>query len=230
MTLPLASVKEGPYLVSRWLKIQVLLDASELQALMTELSPFSIFCVSSVVDKSSAGVLHQLFYESYLSYITALKRGEAIDEQETQHLFSSVWTRTLDSLYTQEINEEKLIIRIKEPVIQLRPASFVFSSLDQKIYPMVKGKQSISWGLEFSYPHLYQDPHTKDVCSVAKEKRFVNTAFFRQLMRFLRKASLPVTFIKDDLSLTTSLRIGKKMIPDIMHHPQLLKHHLSVKE
>ena len=51
MNLPISTLKkEGIYQGSKWLKLQVLCDREELASLFKELSPFSIYPLTGIVD------------------------------------------------------------------------------------------------------------------------------------------------------------------------------------
>jgi len=91
------------------------------------------------------------------------------------------------------------------------------------------GSQSCSWGLQFSYPHLFQNENYK-VFQVNKEVKFVNNHLFKQLKSWLRANSMPTTFITSSGKVFCSpIKIGKSCCGWINMHPQLQQLGLKVK-
>jgi hypothetical protein len=129
-------------------------------------------------------------------------------------------TCSLETLYAIQVGEKQLIKPIK-PIIQLQAHHFFYSSLDGKFHPMVLSQESISWGLQFSYPQLFQDPKTKTIAKVVDSEEFPNTDLFSRLQKKMRECSLATPFIIDGMRVNSPIRIGKQARTWINQHPQL---------
>ncbi len=201
---------EGTLRVSKWIKIQVLLDLSEMEELIQHLQPFHCLDTSRVVSSFS----HD-FLEDYKNYLETLK----------DPIKSCVWTTSLDPLYAMKVGEEKYLIKSLMPTIQIQAHQFFYSDLDKKFHPMVLSKDSISWGVQFSYPQLYQDPKTQ---AFHKCTDLQNTHLFLKLSKWLRVYSCPTPFMVEGRKVNVPIRIGKKVFLWIKDHPQMRQRGLEV--
>ncbi len=77
---------------------------------------------------------------------------------------------------------------------------------------MVQSSDSISWGVQFSYPQLFQDPHTRKVVKIADQDAFENTALFTSLMQWMRSHTLPTPFVVNGVRTNSSIRVGKRAL------------------
>ena len=103
-----------------------------------------------------------------------------------------------------------------------------YSEHDGKFRPMVFGLDSVTWGLQFSYPQLFMDGRTKEAFAVVESEEFPNTALFHQLQRWMRQNTLPTPFLVDGKRVNSPIRLGKACLPWINRHPQLAPKHLQV--
>lgn len=212
--------KEGLLQASKWLKIQVLLDPEEMQDLLHSLGDVYFVVVSEPVSPQGGILPTSTFVQKYADYVHYLKQGDIPPDREFRTFFSCALGKTLDSFFGIPCGEKVLIKPIK-PVIQLQAHHFIYSDLDQKFHPMVFGKESISWGLQFSYPQLFQDPHTKQIVKVKDTPEFPSSEMFTQLRAWIRSHTLPTPFMVDHTRINVPIRIGKKVLSWISAHPQL---------
>ncbi len=219
--------QEGVLQVSKWLHWQVLLDEKEMAALFAHLPAFTIHIVSSLVQEPHGRVSKEQFLEEYTTYTGALKRGEEPDEKRSRPFFSSVLTREQDSLYAMKAGT-KYLIKPLLPVIQLQLHHIFLSSVDGKFYPMVHAVDSITWGVQFSYPQIFQDPRTRDFGKVDGSPRFPNTPLFADLSKWMRKATLPTPFVLNGQKINLPIRLGKECWPWIASHPHLVRKGIAV--
>jgi len=215
------SHKEGILQVSKWLKTQVLLSEEECMHLLEALGDFFIFNVSEPVSLKEAVIPRPLFLERYSMYVQALKQGKIPDTSSLRATFSSIFTLSSDLVYAMPIKEEKFLIKPTLPVVQLQLHHFYFSSLDRSFHPLVFGPESVTWGLQFSYPQLYQDPHMRTIAKISKSDVFPNTELYLRLVSWIRKETQPTPFLYQDTKLYAPLRIGKKSLEWVKNHPQL---------
>lgn len=219
---------EGTLHVSKWLKTQVLLSAEEMERLLGDLSSFSFYNVSEVVFRENAELSREGFLQHYREYTTRLKQGELPEERKLRRYFSSVMSVTPDVLYAFEAKPQHFLIKPIRPVIQLQLHHFLHSKIDGKFYPMTLSQESVTWGIQFSYPQIFQHPQTHAFEKVGNHAAFPNTALYLQLTKWLRNFSVPTTFIYQEKATSVPIRIGKEVLPWIHHHPQLTSQGLAV--
>jgi hypothetical protein len=209
------------YNVSKWIKHQVLLDDDEMRALFAHLGSFFLYNVSEVVADSQ--IFQDQFLKRYTAYIASLKNGQLI---EARRDFSPVLSTVAEALHSHEVKTGYFLTKPCLPVIQLQLHHFLPSTADGKFYPMVLSQESISWGLQFSYPQIFQNQHTQTYAKV--DATFPNTALFSKLTKWLREFSAPTTFLWNNVKTSTPIRLGKKCFSWINTHPQLLSKGVSV--
>lgn len=220
--------EEGVLRVSKWLKYQVLLSSDEMRELCAALDPFSIYSVSGVVKASETLITQNTFLEKYSAYVQALQSGQIPQEKELKPFFSSVFTASADILYAMQVGDDKFLIKAIKPVVQLQAHHFFVSSVDGKFHSMVLSDESITWGIQFSYPQIFQDPKTHAFSKVAQTEEFPNSVLFLRLAKWLRHNTLPTPFIHEGKRTNVPMRLGKKCLAWIHNHPGLAKQDLRV--
>ena len=185
---------EGSLQVSKWLKVQVLLDVDEMQQLIQSLGTLFFVVVSEPVKADEAVIFPNVFLEKYASYVDRLKQGQIPNADEFRRFFSCAMSSSLDTFYAIAVANDQFLIKPKQPIVQLQMHHFFYSDLDGKFHPMVLSTDSISWGLQFSYPQLFQDPITRQVVKVIDSPDFPNTAMFTKLLKWMRHFTLPTPF------------------------------------
>ncbi len=219
---------EGILQVSKWLKVQVLLDLEEMQQLVQMLGTLYFVVVSEPVKQDEAVIFPNLFLDKYAAYIALLKQGQVPNVDEFRRFFSCAISSTLETFYAIPAGNEKFLIKPKKPVLQLQAHHFFYSDLDGKFHPMVLSTGSISWGLQISYPQLFQDPATRKVVKIVDSPDFPNTALFSKLLKWMRSFTLPTPFEVHGTRINAPIRIGKKSLAWIKNHPQLKQRGIEV--
>lgn len=194
-------------------------------SLCDALSPFFLFSVGEVVLQEEIEISKELFLSTYARYICALKEGKILEDKRVRRIFSSALTSSSDCLYKMAVRENGWLVKVRQPLIQLQCHAFFFSSLDQSFHPMILAKESISWGIQFSYPQIFQDPHTQ---KMEKVSGFSNTELFRRLIRWLRNETQPALFLWEGKKIASTMRIGKMCRSWVHCHPQLKEKGLCV--
>jgi hypothetical protein len=211
----------GPSLqASKWQKCPVLLDVNEMGELFKALGSFWIIQISGLIPTGQEIIGQEAFLEVYSHYIDSLKRGENTTDSRLRPYFSSVLTTNLESLYTVTINETHGLVKVHQPVIQLQGHRFDYSFADGKFRSMVLGYDSILWGLQFSYPHLYQNDQL-EVFTVREGAQFPNTALFKQLQKWMRMHTIATPIEVEGKRVNVPIRLGKQCLSWINSHPQL---------
>jgi hypothetical protein len=224
-SLRIGSGTELPLQASKWLDLQLLIDIDEMRDLFTALGDFEIFQVGMVCGIDDGIISKEKFLEVYEAYLDCLKKGKIPEEKTYRPYFSSIFTTSRDHLFHIVIGNDRHIIRVEKPVLQMQANRISYSPADGKIRPMVFSKDSILWGLQFSYPQLFQDSMTKDVFTVSDTPQFPNTPLYRKLQLFLRQNTIPTPFQvsgdQGDVRINVPMRLGKKCLSWINSHPQL---------
>lgn len=228
-SLRLGTGKELPLQASKWLDLQLLIDADEMQSLFSSLGEFKIFRVGSVCGIQEGEISKSAFLGHYARYVECLKQGLVPEEKEYRPIFSSIFTLVDDHVFQIVVGNEKRILRVDKPVLQLQVNQIAYSTADGKFRGMVYGKESILWGIHFSFPQLFQDAATKEVFSVMNDPQFPNTALYRQLQLWTRQNTLPTPFQVGEQRINVPMRLGKACFSWINSHPQLINSGFVVK-
>jgi hypothetical protein len=220
---------EGPLKVSKLLKVPVLIDAEEMEALLQVLEEvqghLSFYQVQGICKKGEGVFSKEGFSGIYRDYIDVLKGG-ALPLNRFKAPFSSALSSTSEILYSIPLENDQHIIKATEPIIQLQENQIQYSQEDMTFRSMVYGQETISWGLYFTYPQIFQDPKTHDIYPV--DVTFPNTLLFRALQKWIREFTVATPFIVEGKKLNVPIRLGKKCFAWINNHAQLKEKKISV--
>ena len=220
-SLRLVNLTDEPaFQASKWLKIPVLLEPSEMESLFKELGEFLIFMTSSVTKKGEGLVSHEDFLKCYRSYVDGLKSGKPLPESSYRPYFSSCITISPDHLCLAPVSNDKQLISIYKPVIQMQAHAMDYSPMDEKFRSMMFGS-SITWGIMFSYPQIFQNPQTKQVDQILKNENYPNSKLFLNLQKWIRQHTTATTFIVKGKKISAPIRLGNECLSWINSHPQL---------
>lgn len=211
---------EGVYQGSKWLKVQALIDKEEMASLLDALGDFWIFPIGGMVD--GLPISKKSFIEEYGRWIEDLQKGKVPSSEDLRKITASVFAEDLDSLWLQPLPSGKFLTKISKPVIQVQAHYFTYSSIDGVFRPMSMGTESIFWGLQFSYPQIYQDAKTMEI------KEVEEGALFRKLQLWVRNFTRPTPFMVDGKKINSPIRLGKRCFSWIHLHPELKKASLGV--
>lgn len=195
---------------SKWLQIQALLDISEMESLFDEIGPIHLFQTGAVVAKGELS--KEEFLNRYKSYINQLK-----DEKIPEAIGTLACTKSIESVSIIHFQNQQEIIKIIKPVIMIQANHIGYSPLEEKFRPMIIGKDSITWGLQFSYPQLFQEKG--ELFKVGEN--FPNTASFKKLQKWMRHMTIPTPFMVEEKKVNVPMRLGKECLSWINKHPQL---------
>lgn len=218
--------KEGILQVSKSRKLPILIDAQEMRALFKELGAFEIFDVSRPLLLESAVIPHETFLSAYERYVEGIQEGRPIEETDLKPLFSSIFTVDRSLVYAMALPNGKYLIKPRYPVVQLQRHHFIVSN---GFHSGVMGAESITWGIQFSYPQLYLNPHTQEISKVDKSPQFPNSELFQRLAVWVRHHTVPTPFIYEEKQVNSPMRLGKNCFSWINNHPSLKVKKLQVK-
>jgi hypothetical protein len=108
------------------------------------------------------------------------------------------------------------------PIIQLQAHTLFYSQLDGQVRSMVRGEGEIHWGIQFSYPQIYQNAQTGQIEKIEDNEKFPNTALFRRLQRWVRDHTRATPLEVGGKRVNLPARLGKQCFSWINRHPQLL--------
>ncbi len=217
-----------PYRASKWLSVALLIDVEEMNSLLKSLENVHIFTVGRVVKLGKGLISQETFLNVYSQYIEQLKKRQVPDDSLYRAFFASVLTTALDHLYSFPVGTDSQLIKIIKPVVQMQAHNLDYSKADEKFRPMVFGQDSVLWGIQFSYPQLFEDPQTHEVYKVNESSQFPNTKLFRTLQRWAREHTIPTPFIVENRMINVPMRLGKSCLSWINNHPQFEKKGLRV--
>ena len=141
-----------------------------------------------------------------------------------RRFFSLMLSASLDVFYAVEVSPGKNVIKASLPVIQIQMFHCFFSSFDHQIRSMVISPESFGWGIQISYPQIYEDPHTHQFSKVLlEEEKFPNSKAFKTIVSWLRKNTQPVPLQEDGGLAYAPFRIGKRSLEKRQTHVGLQK-------
>ncbi len=191
---------QAPYEVSKFLTIQMLLTPSEVEAFFTALGDFELFDNSRVLQNKTP-VTREYFLNEYQNYFYSLK------DKSHKTLGAYAMTCDPDAIFALNVGEKKVLIKPKEPIIQMKEHLFIVGE-EGDFHSGVHGENVFRWGFEMSFPQIFVDPDTRDVHQVMREQRFLNAELFRKGMKWMRHNTRPAPFIIGGVLRRASFRLG----------------------
>jgi len=207
-----------PYQASKWQETLVLLATEEMQALLDHLGDIYIYPLSGLHPVHGPFLQKKSYIETYHQYVGSLKAGTI--PPRLPALIVAITTDP-DHLRGLKVKEGQQMHRVIKPVVQTKEGSLHYSPQEKKFRSMVYGEGAIAWGVQFSYPQLFQDPETKKVENALTGKEFPDAVLFRTIQRWLRKNSSVFSVAIEGEKVNTPARIGKACEGWIHNHPQL---------
>lgn len=206
--------QEGVYQAAKWLKFYALCDDADLVNLFERLGSFAIFPLTGVGEGKELSA--KRFLDKYHSWIDGLKNGIVPEVQEIRSILAAAFVNDFDALWLQEVPGKGYLMKIKKPVIQVQAHWFSYSPVDRVFRPMSLGLRSVFWGLQFSYPQIYQDPTTMELKKVEK------LSLFETIRYWVRDRTRSTPFVVEGTRINTPIRLGKKCFSWINDHPELI--------
>jgi hypothetical protein len=224
MTLRISnSSLEGVYQGSKYLKYQVLCDTQELKSLFDRLDPFLIYPLTGLVDGNP--IPADRFISEYSLWIEQLKNGGIPSDADLRRLLACAFTKESDALWKQEVPGGRYLIKMAKPVIQVQAHFFTYSPVDSVFRPMTMGQGSIFWGLQFSFPQIYQEPKTMELLEVDES---LNSELFQKIKQWTRDETRATPFVVDEKKTNVPIRLGKNCFSWIHCHSQLIEQKIGV--
>lgn len=224
MTLRTSSpALEGLYQGSKYLKHHLLCDAAELALLFEKAAPFRLYPLTGLNDGEA--IDPNRFLTEYESWIEMLKEGKVPPDASLRKILAAAMTAEPEALWKQEVPGGRFIVKIGKPVIQIQAHFFTYSPIDEVFRSMSMGSGAIFWGLQFSYPQIYQDPKTMEFFEVDESP---NTELFQTIKQWVRDTTRATPFVVNGKKTNVPIRLGKNCFSWIENHPQLKDQKISV--
>lgn len=224
--------KEGNLQVSQFLHIQVLLSSKELTSLIEqlqeELEALLLVATGKIAPPQDLIVPPALFCQRYSDYVEELAQGRNPDPTRAQCDFSVSLSCDQSDFFAIEVASGGQLVKPKMPVVQVQAHFMGFSLVDARLRPMVRSSDSIPWGLQFSYPLIFQDPKTSDVHQALREERFQSRLIFQKIQRWMRLHTRSTPFIYKEKRMNVPMRIGHDCFEWVNNHAMLQYHGLMV--
>lgn len=215
---------EEEYQAAKWLKVPVLAEAEEFARLFERLKSFSLHLLGRPAKESCLQISPEAFLASIRSWNAKLQSGLAPTMDDCRSVLASALSADPDCLRMQALADGRSIVKIRRPVIQVQAHFFSFSSEEKSFHSMVFGKESLFWGIQFSYPQIFMDSgEPKKV-----DGSFANTALFQEIRRWARDETRATPFLVGEEKINVPIRLGKSCFSWIRRHPQLLRCNLGV--
>jgi hypothetical protein len=215
---------EGRFEAAKWLKIPMLIDGDECQALLEELGDVLLAPLGQLVIREEAEWKASQLVKEVGKWVFALQEGREVEPRLALAL-----SREPEALWMHEVRPERYLIKVSRPVVIVQPHYFTYSALDGEIRSMSMGPGAIFWGMQFSFPQVYQVDRDVDSGGLVEVEE---GELFRQIRRWAREATRPTPFLlpPDGRRVNHPMRIGKRCMGWVSRHPGLLREGLHVVE
>lgn len=219
---------EGDYRVSKWMNFQLLLNESELLELFKEIEVQHLLCLSHVGIYEDLYLSKQNYLNLYAKYLELLQKDTILESREIIKKLNVAIAYDFQDFYKIPLPDDKILIKMKSPSIQIKPFHFVYNHELEKFLPNVCSSSTIYFGLEISFPQIFQDPKTFVIKHIFKDQKLKSAQQFKKIRSFVRDHTQPARFqIKDNVKVAT-FRIGKKCINFAKSCPALKKEGLLI--
>ncbi len=198
------------YQASQWLKIHALLTPEELLALGAACAPFELFPLGRVVMETDLPGSIENFGELYRS---------ALEGKASPHALACAWTVESEAIRVKSLaNNGRALIEILSPVLQIRAHFVRQSEADGSIRSMAWGPDALFWGMEFSYPQIYQQARD---CEIVSALQLPNAQLFRKLRQWIRDETEPTAFSVEGKKVVSPVRMGRTVVVPTAHEKYL---------
>ncbi|PIS02539.1 MAG: hypothetical protein COT85_04440 [Chlamydiae bacterium CG10_big_fil_rev_8_21_14_0_10_42_34] len=214
---------EGIYQGSKYLKHHVLCDVSELNCLFSVLQSFEIYPLTGIND--GLPIEKERFLQEYGTWIEELKQGRVPTDSSLRKVLACAFSAESDALWKQLVPKERYLIKMAKPCVQVQAHFFTYSPIDGVFRPMTMGQASIFWGLQFSFPQIYQDPKSMEFFEIDESP---NAELFQKIKQWTRDMTRATPFVVEGKRVNVPIRLGKNCFSWIHNHPQLIEQKIGV--
>lgn len=214
--------QEGLFRASKWLKHAFLLSQDELEDFFSMINPSFLLSSSALTTLSNWQVSFSELQDKYQELLGWMQQHPTLPPPPLRRFFSLMLSTSLDTFYAVNLGD-KAAIKPSLPVIQIQMYHCFFSSMDRQLRPMVVSPESFAWGLQISYPQIYEDPRTHQYSKVLLDPKFPNSEPFKEMVSWLRKHTRLAPLQEKEVKVYAPFRIGKKSLSMKESHVGLQK-------
>lgn len=214
---------------AKWLQTPLLCSLEELDLLLHSLGSIFLVPAGGLLEREALFVSPEDLRSTYQQYLAWIVSSAALPSAEMRRHLTLMMSVSLDSFSAAEIKTGRFMIKPVQPVVMIQPYHFFMSSLDQKIHSMVMSQESISWGLQFSYPQMYEDPKNHLFGKISEAPEFPNTALYKKVVQWVRSFAMPAPVHYMGQKTHASFRIGKQAFALAQAHKGLQKRGIEVR-
>lgn len=201
---------EGPLQVSKWISLDILISPSELQQLLESIPEGKIYMGNGLCQKGMGEISKENFQSHYKVYCQAIRDPSKPDLSRFRRDFGFFLSTDSEILYSMPVSDSQHLIKAIKPVIQFQAHFFSFSQHDQKVRSMSMGQDSIPWGLQISYPMIFQHPKSGEIHQVRNEEGFPNSKAFHHIQKWVRKNSKATNLSWGNEGFFAPIRLGNQ--------------------
>lgn len=209
---------QGVYSGAKWMHIRAMLDPEEWEDLSEELGKNCMFTVGKMTKKipflSSVEITDAL-YKMKKSFISS-----EIDINDLQLITPFALSCKSTSFY-QFCVKDLVNVQILEPVIQVQMHFFRICPINHTFHSMVMAQDSIFWGLQFSFPQIFQN--SLHGCIKQVDKSGENFRLFSFVRKWMRDHTTSTKVSFENKVVPLPIRWGKKCLSWASSHPQIKK-------
>ena len=218
--------KEGAFKTSKHQRVQVFLSKDEFLDLLESLGEFYIVEHSKVLSCNAKTLSNEELISRYQKYLDAIYKEEV--SRDVLMSLSLAISGDCSSFYKIELPDQRCMVKQKMPALLLQPFSFHFDRENQEVFTGVHTEERIYFGVEISYPTIFQEPHSLETRFLLKEKDNQNTKIYKELTRRIRKMTVPTQLQINEKKKAFSFKIGVKQLLFAAKHPKLKKENLKL--
>ncbi len=207
-----------PYHVSKWAYIAALLSAKELKELFHTLKIRQLCDISRVLPFDQLTISVETLLENYQSYLEGLIDSSSLQNHK---IATYGFASSLEHFRAMQVGEDRFILKPVLPVLRVQKYQFNVSE-EGKVLSMVQGQGAIRFGLQFSYPMIFQDPDTLHVLNVLRCENFSRTtSLYRILNQFIREHTNPLAILWQGRKRRLPVKLGKDCFSWVGKHHDL---------
>ncbi len=207
-------------MASKWIHLPFLVDVEDFQDLFLHVGTPLFLRSSGIYEEKELFLSQEQFINYWQQYLYDVKSGPILDSKY-KPLFSLFWSSTPETVGLIDLGEGRVCATQLAPNIVLQLHRFQYSVTDGQYRRQVFGPDTVSWGLQASFPMLVQDPKTRVIRKALLDHDCENRALWMQFQKWLKARTLPVSFEVGGARQTVPFRISPSALKWIDQHHEL---------
>lgn len=214
------SVVVEPARFSKWLRHVLLLSLEDMEACLDFLGSFC--CIrAGMTTQASIVVSKEEFLHYYTLYLEEMQHITHLASPALRRFFSLFWTVDPADVAPLLLSQDKILMKPIKPVVQVQLCHCLWNKQSHRIDPMALHADSFSFGLQISYPQIYEDPQTHQFSKVLLSQEFSATPLFLAFVQWMRAHTQPVVVSIAEKKIASTVRMGKKSVSLLALHQGL---------